>query len=318
MSESFVGIDVSRDYLDLHERPSDRHQRYANDDAGIEAIVVRMLELKPTLIVVEATGGLEVPLMVALANRQLPIVQINPRQARDFAKATGRLAKTDVIDAATLAHFAEAVRPPVREFPTEEMRELRELLDRRQQLIGIRVMEQNRLASTAIKSVRRDIEAHIRFLNKKIAAVEKDMNKRIRESESMRQKDEVLQSVPGIGDQVSRTLIIRLPELGTMERRPITSLVGLAPMSWDSGSMKGTRHIRGGRSAVRVALYQAAVAAIRVNLEFKAFYARLKAAGKATKVALVAVARKLLVLVNALVAKNEPWRANSILPTQNT
>jgi transposase len=318
MSESFVGIDVSRDHLDLHERPGDRHQRYANDDAGIAAVAARMLELKPTRIVAEATGGLEVPLIVALADRGLPVVQVNPRQARDFAKAAGRLAKTDVIDAAALAHFADAIRPPVRDFPTEEMRELRELLDRRQQLIGIRVMEQNRLASTAIKSVRRDIEAHIRFLNRKIAAVEKDMTRRIGASESMRQKDEVLQSVPGIGDQVSRTLIIRLPELGTMERRPITSLVGLAPMSWDSGAMKGTRHIRGGRRDVRVALYQAAVAAIRVNPEFQAFYARLKAAGKATKVALVAVARKLLVLVNALVAKNETWRANSILPAEST
>lgn len=317
MSESFVGVDVSRDHLDLHERPGDRHQRYANDAAGIEAVAVRMLELKPALIVAEATGGLEVPLIVALVDRQLPIVQINPRQARDFAKATGRLAKTDIIDAAALAHFAEAVRPPVREFPSEEMRELRELLDRRQQLIGIRVMEQNRLASTAVKSVRRDIDAHIRFLNKKIAAVEKDMNKRIAESESMRRKDEVLQSVPGIGDQVSRTLIIRLPELGTMERRQITSLVGLAPMSWDSGAMKGARHIRGGRSAVRVALYQGALSAVRLNKEFKDFYAKLKAAGKASKVALTAVARKLLVLVNAMLAKNELWRANSELPAEN-
>lgn len=314
MSEFFIGIDVSRDHLDLHERPSHREQRYRNDAGGIAAIVAHLLERQPTLIVAEATGGLEVPLIVALVEHQLPIVQVNPRQARDFAKATGRLAKTDLIDAAALAHFAEAVRPPLREFPSEEMRELRELLDRRQQLLGIRVMEQNRLASTTTKSVRRDIEVHIQFLNKKIAAVEKQMNKRIGESEWMRQKDDVLQSVPGIGDQVARTLIIRLPELGTMERRPITSLVGLAPMSWDSGSLKGTRHIRGGRSDVRVALYQAAVAAIRVNLEFKSFYRRLRAAGKVAKVALVAVARKLLVLVNALVAKNEKWRANSVLP----
>jgi transposase len=314
MSESFVGIDVCRDHLDRHERPSDRSQRYANDAEGIAAIAVRLVELKPTLIVAEATGGLEVPLIVALADRQLPIVQINPRQARDFAKASGRLAKTDRIDAATLAHFAEAIRPPLRDFPTEEMRELREFLDRRQQLIGIRVMEKNRLASTAIKSMRRDIEDHIRYLSKKIAAVEKQMNKRIGASDTMRQKDEVLQSVPGIGDQVARTLIIRLPELGTMERRPLACLVGLAPMSWDSGSMKGTRHIRGGRSDVRVALYQAAVAALRVNPEFKAYYARLRAAGKAARVALVAVARKLLVVVNALVAKNEMWRANSVLP----
>jgi transposase len=317
MSESFVGIDVSRDHLDLHERPGDRHQRYANDAAGIEAIALRMLELKPTLIVAEATGGLEVPLIVALVDRQLPIVQINPRQARDFAKATGRLAKTDVIDAATLAHFADAIRPPIREFPSEEMRELRELLDRRQQLLGMRVMEDNRSKSTAVKKVLRDIKAHIDFLNKKIAAVERELNKRIAASELMRRKDEVLQSVPGIGDQVSRTLIIRLPELGTMERRSITSLVGLAPMSWDSGSMKGARHIRGGRSAVRVALYQGALCAIRLNKEFKDFYAKLKAAGKASRVALTAVARKLLVLVNAMIAKDELWRANSILPAEN-
>lgn len=314
MAESFVGIDVSQEHLDLHERPSGRSQRFTNDAEGIPAIVARMVELQPTRIVVEATGGLEMPLILALVDRQLPIVQINPRQARDFAKACGKLAKTDPIDAATLAHFAEAIRPPLRDFPSEEMRELRELLDRRQQLVGNRVMEQNRLGSTTLRSVRRDIETHIRFLNRKIADVEKQMKKLIEKSEALRQKDDILQSVPGIGDQVSRTLLIRLPELGTLERRPLTCLVGLAPMNWDSGVMKGSRHIRGGRSEVRVALYQAAVSAIRFNPEMKAFYARLRAAGKQAKVALVAVARKLLVIVNTLVAKNQTWRANSVLP----
>ena len=314
MAESFVGIDVSLEHLDLHERPSEQFQQYRNDAEGIAAIVTRLLELRPALIVVEATGGLEMPLVLTLAEQQLPIVQINPRQARDFAKACGKLAKTDAIDAATLAHFAEAIRPPVRDFPSKEMRELRELLDRRQQLVGNRVMEQNRLASTTLRSVRQGIEAHVRFLNRKIADIEKQMNKLIAQSEALRQKDEILQSVPGIGDQVSRTLLIRLPELGTLERRPLTCLVGLAPMNWDSGMMKGSRHIRGGRSEVRVALYQAAVSAIQFNPDLKAFYARMRAAGKQAKVALVAVARKLLVLVNALVAKQQTWRANSVLP----
>jgi transposase len=318
MAESFAGIDVSRDHLELHERPTGRSGRYANDTEGIEALVARMAELAPTRIVVEATGGLEVPLMLALAERRLPVAQVNPRQARDFAKACGKLAKTDAIDAAVLAHFAEAVRPPVRDFPSEELRELRELLDRRQQLLGNRVMEQNRLGSTTLPAVRRDIEAHIRFLNKKIADVERQMKKRIEASEALRRKDEIVRSVPGIGDQVSRTLLVRLPELGTLERQPLTALVGLAPWHWDSGDLRGSRHIRGGRSAVRVALYQAAVAAIRVNAELRAFYARLRAKGKQAKVALVAVARKLLVLVNALVAKDELWRAISILPAHST
>jgi len=315
MTESFVGIDVSQEQLDLHERPGERLQRYPNNADGIQAIVARMAELQPTRIVVEATGGLELPLVLALAERQLPVVQINPRQARDFAKACGRLAKTDVIDAATLAHFADAIRPPVRPFPSQEMQALREFLDRRQQLIGNRVMEQNRLSSTTLPAVRRDIEAHIRFLNRKIVDVEKQMKKLIDASDALRHKDDILQSVPGIGAQVSRTLLVRLPELGTLDRRRLSCLVGLAPVNWDSGAMKGSRHIRGGRATVRVALYQAAICAVRVNSSMKAFYARLRASGKKAKVALIAVARKLLVLVNALVAKDEKWRANSILPT---
>ncbi len=314
MTESFVGIDVSQEQLDLHERPGERLQRYPNNADGIQAIVARMAELQPTRIVVEATGGLELPLVLALAERQLPVVQINPRQARDFAKACGRLAKTDVIDAATLAHFADAIRPPVRPFPSQEMQALREFLDRRQQLIGNRVMEQNRLGSTTLPAVRRDIEAHIRFLNRKIVDVEKQMKKLIDASDALRHKDDILQSVPGIGAQVSRTLLVRLPELGTLDRRRLSCLVGLAPVNWDSGAMKGSRHIRGGRATVRVALYQAAICAVRVNSSMKAFYARLRASGKKAKVALIAVARKLLVLVNALVAKDEKWRANSILP----
>jgi transposase len=314
MTESFVGIDVSQEQLDLHERPGERRQRYPNNADGIQAIVARLAELQPTRIVVEATGGLELPLVLALVERQLPVVQINPRQARDFAKACGRLAKTDVIDAGTLAHFADAIRPPVRPFPSQEMQALRELLDRRQQLIGNRVMEQNRLSSTTLAAVRRDIEAHIRFLQRKIVDVEKQMKKLIDASDALRHKDDILQSVPGIGAQVSRTLLVRLPELGTLDRRRLSCLVGLAPVNWDSGAMKGSRHIRGGRATVRVALYQAAICAVRVNSSMKAFYARLRASGKKAKVALIAVARKLLVLVNALVAKDEKWRANSILP----
>src|SRR5262245_35132899 len=254
MTESFVGIDVSQDHLDLHERPQGRSARYANDRDGIEAIVARMAELAPARIAVEATGGLEMPLVLALADRRLPVVQVNPRQARDFAKSRGKVGKTDPIDAEALAHFADAIRPPVRDFPSGEMRELRELLDRRQQLLGNRVMEQNRLGSTTLPAVRRDIEAHIRFLNRKIADVERRMKKLIEQSEALRRKDQIVRSVPGIGDQVSRTLLVRLPELGTVERQPLTALVGLAPVPWDSGAMKGSRHIRGGRSAVRVAL----------------------------------------------------------------
>jgi transposase len=316
MAESFVGIDVSLHHLDVHIRPSAEAARYPNDEAGIRAVVARLADLGPTRVVLEATGGLELPVALALVDRGLPVVRINPRQARDFAKAAGRLAKTDAIDAAGLAHLADALRPDVRPFPAQEMRDLRDLLDRRQQLIGIRITELNRLASTALKAVRRDIEAHIKFLNKKIKAVERQMADVIRASDDLRRKDEVLQSTPGVGDQVSRTLRIRLPELGTLDRRKITALVGRAPVAWDSGQMAGARHIRGGRAAVRVALYQAAVCAVRANPGMKAFYVRLKKAGKQSKVALVAVARKILVLLNTLVARNEIWRADPVLPAE--
>lgn len=314
MTESFVGIDVSKEHLDVYVRPTGEYRRLSNDEAGIQAAVAWLTPAAPARIVLESTGGLELPLVLALVAGDLPVVQINPRQVRDFAKACGTFAKTDRLDAAVLAHFGEALKPPLRAFPTAEMRDLRALLDRRQQLIGDRVTEQNRLASTTLDVVRRGLKAHVAYLNKQIAALEKRMTTLIAQSETCRRTDEILQSVPGVGPQVSRTLIIRLPELGTLDRRPLTALVGLAPLACDSGTMRGARHIRGGRSAVRVALYQAAVCSVRLNPELKAFYARLRAAGKKAKVALVAVARKLLVLVNALVAKNELWRANSVLP----
>jgi len=314
MSETVVGIDVCKEHLDVHARPVGEVRRCANDESGIQAVAAWLAERAPTRIVLESTGGLELPLVIALVDRDLPVVQINPRQIRDFAKACGKLAETDTLDAAVLAHFGEAIRPELRPFPAAEMRNLREWLDRRQQLIGIRVMEQNRLASTSLAALRGKVKGHINYLNKQITDVEKQMKTLIDQSAAWRRTDAILQSVPGIGNQVSRPLIIRLPELGTLDRRPLTALVGLAPMSCDSGTMRGARHIRGGRSAVRVALYQAAVCSIRLNPVFKAFYARLRAAGKKPKAALVAVARKLLVLVNALVAQNELWRANSILP----
>lgn len=314
MSESFVGIDVSKAHLDFHLRPAHQSQRFANDEAGIKRLVDHLAELQPAFVVLEATGGLEMPLMLALADRQLDVAQINPRLARDFAKASNKLAKTDAIDAAVLAHYGEAFRPKPTVIPTEEMRQLRELLDRRQQLVGNRVMEQNRLASTVLKSVRSQIKAHLSYLDKQIAQVEKQMTKLISQTEATRRKDEILQSVPGIGPQVARTLIIRLPELGTLERQPLAALVGLAPMHWDSGQMKGSRHIRGGRRDVRVALYQGALTASVHNPMLKAFYLRLLAASKSKMVALIAVARKLLVVVNAMVAKNQMWRADSALP----
>ena len=316
VAESSVGIDVSLHHLDVHGRPSAEAARYPNGEAGVRAVVARLAGLQPTRIVLEATGGLELPVALALADRGLPVVRINPRQARDFAKAAGRLAETDAIAAAGLAHLGDAPRPDVRPFPAQQMRDLRDLLDRRQQLIGIRITELNRLASTALRAVRRDIEAHVKLLNKKIGAVEKQMAALTRASDDLRRKDEVLQPTPGVGDQVSRTLLIRLPELGPVDRRKIAAPVGLAPVAWDSGQMAGARHIRGGRAAVRVALYPAAVCAVRANPGMKAFYVRLKKAGKQSKVALVAVARKLLVLLNTLVARDETWRADPVLPAE--
>jgi transposase len=312
----FIGIDVSKDHLDVHARPTGDTLRVNNDSDGIARLVAWVRDRPATRVVLEATGGLELPALAALAAAGQPVVAINPRQARDFAKAAGRLAKTDAIDAAALAHFGEAIVPALRPLPTPAQAELRDFLDRRQQLVGMRAAERQRLHSTTLPAVRKDLDRHIAFLTKRIDDIEDRIDRLIRGSDHWRAQDDLLQSIPGIGPQVSRTLITQLPELGTLLRRPLTALVGLAPFNWDSGRLHGQRHIRGGRQEVRKALYQAAVAAVRSNPVLGGFYARLRAAGKAAKVALVAVARKLLVIANAVVRDGQPWRANSSCPPQ--
>lgn len=310
-SESlFVGIDVSKDRLDGFIRPSGLAFTHDNTDAGIAALVARLTPLRPALVVVEATGGLQAPLVAALAVAGIPTAVVNPRQARDFAKATGRLAKTDAIDAEALAHLAEAIRPQPRPLPDATTAALQALLGRRRQLLDMRTAEHNRLkmgAKTLPAAVRRNVEKHIRWLTTQVEDLDADLGKAIEASPLWRAKDDLLRGVPGIGKTVSRTLLATLPELGTLSRQKIAALVGLAPVADDSGQRRGQRHIRGGRTAVRCALYMAALSAARYNPALRAFYQRLRAAGKLAKVALTAVARKLLTILNAILRSGQPW-----------
>jgi transposase len=261
-------------------------------------------------VVLEATGKLEVPAVAALAAAGLAVAVVNPRQVRDFAKATGELAKTDAIDAAVLAHFARAIRPEVRPLPDEAARELDALLDRRRQLVGIRTMERNRLAAGATGRVRRDLESHLRWLDEHIAELDKELDEKIRSSPVWKEKDDLLRGVPGIGPVLSRTLLAGLPELGRLTNKQAAALVGLAPMAADSGRRRGPRRVTGGRGVVRAVLYMAAQSARRHNPVLKAFADRLATAGKKPKVILVAVARKLVVIANSILRSNTPWDPN--------
>jgi transposase len=302
----FVGIDVSKAHLDLACRPG-AASREPNTAEGIAAVVALLAQLRPALVVLEATGGLELPLVVALAAAALPVAVVNPRQVRDFAKATGTLAKTDALDARVLAHFGEALRPEPRPLPNDAARDLEALLTRRRQLVALRVAEQGRLRSARGEVVRRDLESHIADLGRRLEAVDQELGRLIQASELWREKEQLLRSVPGIGPVVSRTLVAALPELGSLDGKRIAALVGLAPRARDSGTMRGRRMIGGGRSAVRTALYMAAVTAIVRCPSVRAFYQRLCAAGKAKKVALVAAARKLLTIANALIRTNRAY-----------
>jgi transposase len=307
MQQSFVGIDVSKARLDGHCRPDGVAFAEGNDPRGIAAVVDRLRALGPALVVLEATGGLEVPLVAALAAAGLPVVVINPRCARDFAKAAGRLAKTDRLDAEVLAHFAEAIRPPVRPLPDEQARQLDALIGRRRQLVEMRVAEENRLGSAVAAAVRRDLEAHIAYLSRQVERLDRELEQAIRDSPAWHAKDALLRGVPGIGKVVSRTLLATLPELGTLSGKRIAALAGLAPLARDSGTLRGRRSIVGGRGPVRAVLYMAALSARRYNPVLRAFYERLIAAGKVPKVALTAVMRKLLTIVNAMLRDQRPW-----------
>ena len=304
---TYVGIDVAKDHLDVHVRPDGRAWRVANDEAGIAALAVRLQELRPAALVLEATGGYEVAVVAALAAAGLAPAVVNPRQARRFAEGVGRLAKTDPIAAAVLAHFAEAVRPEPRPVPDAAARALGELLARRRQLVQRRVSEQHRLP-TAAGAIRKGIQRHIDYRDRQLKGIEADLAAAVQASPAWRERDELLQSVPGVGPQVSRTLLAELPELGTTSGRQLSALCGLAPFNRDRGRRQGPRTIYGGRSHVRAALYQAALAAMRCNVPLKGVYEGLLARGKAKKVALIAVARRLLVILNALVRTGSPWQ----------
>jgi transposase len=318
MSRCLIGVDVCKDFLDASARPAGTSKRFDNDPAGIEQLVAWVQALAPERIVFESTGPYQKAAVGALLAAGLPAVVVNARQVRDFAKGTGQLAKTDRIDAGILAHFGEVVATVVRPLPPPEIQEFRDLCDRRGQLVRMLAVEKNHrhAARGSSPKVVKNIDRHIVFLEKQIEDLEGRLDRLVAESETFKARDEILQSVIGIGPQVSRTLLVHLPELGTGSRQSIAALVGLAPFADDSGTCHRIRHIRGGRGKVRIALYQAAVAAIRYCATMKAFYASLKARGKASKVALIAVARKLLVLANALLRDGVPYqpRTNSVCP----
>jgi len=307
----FVGIDVAKAQLDIAVRPSGERWAVPNDATGIETLVDRLHTLHPTLIVLEATGGLERAATAALATAGLPVVVVNPRQARDFARATGQLAKTDALDARALAHFADVIRPTPRPLPDAQTQELRALLGRRQQLIGMRTAAQNRLAGTS-EYLAQDIEAHIAWLNARIATLDDDLETLLRASPLWRENDDLLQSAPGIGPVCARTLVLELPELGTLTRQQIAALVGVAPLNCDSGTLRGRRMMWGGRAHVRTVLYMGTLVATRYNPRIKAFYERLLAAGKVKKVALTACMRKFLTILNAMLRHRTPWQSQEV------
>jgi len=304
--EVFVGVDVSKNTLDVRIEPLGESLCVANDDAGIAGLCARLGEVSLTLIVMEATGGMETRLAAELAARGLAVAVVNPRQVRDFAKASGQLAKTDRIDAGVLCAFARAIRPAVRPMKDELTRELDALVTRRRQLVQMRVQETLRLHG-ASKVQAKSLKAHITWLDKRIAAIETDLGKRLRSSELWRVRDDLLQSIPGVGAIVSRSVLSGCPEIGSLNRHQISKLVGVAPLNNDSGKHRGQRHIWGGRADVRNVLYMAAVSAMRCNGAIKTFATRLKNAGKPAKVVIVACMRKLLTIMNIIIKNNTPW-----------
>ncbi|MEM9009466.1 MAG: IS110 family transposase [Cyanobacteria bacterium P01_F01_bin.86] len=303
----WVGVDVSKKELDIHIRPTGRSFSTANNQSGIEQLSHSLNQLSPQLIVLEATGGMEILAAVALSRRGLAVAVVNPRQVRDFAKATGQLAKTDSIDAGVLAHFAEVIRPEVRALPDEQAQLLEELVTRRHQMVEMMKAESNRLP-TMKGPMREHIQKHIDWLRQQRQEIEKQLQQSIQQSPVWREKVKRLKTVPGIGDVVSCTLVACLPELGSITGKRIASVVGLAPLNRDSGQFRGKRTIWGGRARVRTALYMPSLVATRFNPRIKAFYERLLQRGKHKKVALTACMHKLLLILNSITQSGQPWR----------
>lgn len=307
-ARSFVGIDVCKASLDVAIVPSGESFVISNDEEGFEELLGRFEESSPALVVLEASGGFERPVAAALAASGLAVCVLNPRQSRDFARATGRLAKTDRLDALVLARFAEAIRPTPRTLPDQEAGEFRAILARRRQIIAMMTAEKNRLGATASKAVGRRITAHIRWLEKELLRTDRDLEEAIESSPTFKENETLLRSVPGVGPVLCRTLLAELPELGTLPPKQLCALVGVAPLNRDSGTFRGHRSVWGGRGRVREALYMGALIATRHNPQIREFYGRLVAAGKPKKVALVACMRKLLVTLNAILRDRTPWR----------
>ncbi len=308
MADTYVGIDVSKARLDIAVVGGPSPAPVANEDGSIRQLVRGWRQTPPTLVVVEATGRYELAVVGALGAAGIPVVVVNPRQVRDFARATGQLAKTDRLDAQILARFAAAVRPPVRPLADEAQQALDAVLRRRRQLREMLTAEQTRLAQPTARAVRQSLRKHIAYLEREVHASDHDLGEMIKASPVWREADDLLQSVPGVGDVTARTLIAALPELGTLDRRAIAKLVGVAPLNRDSGQQRGRRTIWGGRAEIRQVLYMAALVAMRRNPVIRAFYLRLTAVGKPPKLALVACMRKLLTILNTILKTKRPWQ----------
>jgi len=303
----FVGIDISKDHLDVHVRPTGDSFRVRYDDAGLVTLVEHLRPLAPVVLVLEATGGHEVTVAATLASAALPVAVVNPRQVRDFARATGQLAKTDTLDARVLALFAEAVRPAARPVPDAQAAALGELIARRRQLVDMLGAEHNRRRLLRDRRLQRHLEAHIAWLEEALRRLDHDLTTLIRSTPVWRETDDLLRSVPGIGPVTAGTLIADLPERGRLDRRRIAALAGLAPIARDSGAFRGRRMIMGGRAHIRRVLYMATLTAITHNPVIRAFHQRLVAAGRPGKVALTAAMRKLLTILNAMLRDRRPW-----------
>jgi transposase len=312
MTDVFVGIDVSKDRLDVAARPGGESWQVANTELGIATLVKRLAKLQPTLVVLEATGRLESAAVSALAVADIPLAIVNPRHVRDFARSTGKLAKTDALDAQMLARFADAVRPEPRPLPDETQQRLEALLVRRRQLLGMVTAERNR-RRRAPAMTRAEIDEHVAWLQVRVEAIEDELNKTIRSSPPWREKVALLRTVPGVGPMLAATIVAQLPELGVLTHKEIAALVGVAPLNRDSGNWRGKRTIWGGRPQVRAALYMSALVATQFNPLIRPFYLRLLATGKPKKLALTACMRKLLIILNAIAHRGRPWRGAAIV-----
>jgi len=311
--EVYAGIDVSKEVLDVALVPGNKTWRFSYDEGGIEALVKLMEEMRPKAVVLEASGGIQRPLAAILFSAKLPVVQVNPRQIRDFAKATGKLAKTDKIDAQVIAFFGQLIKPQQRPLPDDQVRAIESLMARRRQIVGMLIAEKNRLHRADLV-VQLRLRKHINWLEEELDSLDKELNQQIKSSPIWREQEDLLRSIPGIGPVFTLTVLSSLSEVGSLNRKQAASLVGVAPFNRDSGKLRGKRTIKGGRAAVRSALYMATLAAIRCNPAIRSFYQRLCALGKPKKLAIVACMRKLLTIVIAILRDHRPWQLNPVRP----